>query len=77
MVKVLMAYSVFPQGYGQTFSDILSHFAATAAEQGWTETTFQVYLNNKPGPNNPTPLDPRRTVGLLGFSSAGLFWFAL
>ena len=68
----LDAYSVFPQGYGQTFSDILSHFAATAAEQ-WTETTFQVYLNNKPGPNNPTPWTLDEPSGYWDFRALDYF----
>jgi hypothetical protein len=39
--------------YGQTFVNIMRDFAATAQREGWTETGFQVYLNNKGSLNDP------------------------
>ena len=33
--------------YAQTYRDILTDFARLAKEQGWSQTGFQVYFNNK------------------------------
>ena len=49
------AYAVFDEIYAATWSAVLGDFARLAGERGWGATLFQVYLNNKPGPNNPTP----------------------
>ncbi len=49
------AYATFDEIYGATWSAVLSDFARLAGERGWHDTLFQVYLNNKQGPNNPTP----------------------
>jgi len=33
--------------YGETFVNVMRDFITTARRQGWTKTSFQVYLNNK------------------------------
>jgi len=38
--------------YAQTFVDIVRDFVAVAKREGWTETGFQIYLNNKPRRND-------------------------
>jgi hypothetical protein len=49
------AYEAFRDSpaYSQTFMNVMRDFAAVAARQGWTETGFQVYLNNKGSLNDP------------------------
>ena len=43
------AYDAFRQKpvYEQTFTNIMRDFIAVARREGWTQTGFQVYLNNK------------------------------
>lgn len=50
------AYLAFAdnQAYASTYVDILQDFAALAERQGWNETGFQVYFNNKGSMNEPT-----------------------
>jgi hypothetical protein len=63
------AYEAF-QGapvYAQTFVNVMRDFADVAQRQGWTETGFQVYLNNKGSLN-----DPRRAPWVLDEPAA--YW---
>ncbi len=47
------AFAAFPTSYGETFKAVLSDFVALAKKQGWTGAGLQVYLNNKPYPDDP------------------------
>ncbi len=49
------AYAAFVEHpeYEITFSNILADFLAVAQKQGWTETGFQLYLNNKGSLHDP------------------------
>ena len=46
------AFKAKPE-YAATFKNILQDFIKTAAREGWTETGFQLYLNNKGKLNDP------------------------
>ena len=39
--------------YAATFVSLVHDFVAVAGREGWTKTGFQIYLNNKPGRNDP------------------------
>jgi hypothetical protein len=49
------AYGAFAEHpeYAKTFSNILADFIAIAHKQGWDQTGFQLYLNNKGSLNDP------------------------
>jgi len=67
------AFAGFPDIYGQTYTAILADFGKLAQEQGWSHTGFQVYLNNKPGPNNPTPWSLDEPASLWDFKALAYF----
>lgn len=46
------AFKTKPE-YARTFKNILQDFIKTATKQGWTDTGFQIYLNNKGKINDP------------------------
>ena len=50
------AYRAFAEEpvYSETYVNVLADFARLAKEQGWTETGFQVYFNNKGSLNEQT-----------------------
>ena len=47
-----LAFFEHPE-YAQTFSNILADFVAIAHKQGWDQTGFQLYLNNKGSLKDP------------------------
>ncbi len=67
------AFTTFDPSYGQTWTDVLTDFAKLAADSGWSGTGFQVYLNNKPGPNNPTPWSLDEPASLWDFRALNYY----
>ena len=49
------AFAAFPAVYGETWTAVLADFGELALFHGWIDVGYQVYLNNEPGPDRPTP----------------------